>query len=69
MCMNCGCGELDERHKASDITASDVREAAAGKPLDQTVRNLRTSLDQMEQSGGQMAGSQGGSSREDQYAR
>ncbi len=52
MCLNCGCGEPEARHKATDITADDVRQASGGKPLEETVRNLRTSLDQLERSGG-----------------
>ena len=60
MCLNCGCGEPETRHKDTDITADDVRKASAGKPLDQTVQNMRTSLDKMGQSqGGQMASSMG----------
>jgi hypothetical protein len=60
MCLNCGCGEPETRHKETDITAEDVRNAAAGSPLDQTVRNMRTSLDKMGQSQvGQMGGSMG----------
>jgi hypothetical protein len=47
MCLNCGCGEPETRHQATDITADDVRKAAAGKPLDQTVQNIRTGLDLM----------------------
>jgi len=27
MCLNCGCGEYDKRHKPSDITRGDLREA------------------------------------------
>jgi hypothetical protein len=74
MCMNCGCGEVDERHKATDITAEDIRQAAAGKPMQETIQNMRTSLDQMEMSGGQMTGSQMSSSqdssnREGQFSR
>jgi hypothetical protein len=69
MCLNCGCGEPETRHKATDITADDVRQAAAGKPLQETVQNMRTSLDQMEQSGGQMSGSQDSSSGQGGFAR
>ena len=47
MCLNCGCGEPETRHQATDITADDVRKAAAGKPLDQTVQNIRTGLESM----------------------
>jgi hypothetical protein len=61
--MNCGCGEPETRHKETDITADDVRKAAAGTPMDQTIRNMRTSLDKMGQSqGGEMAGSMSQSS-------
>jgi len=55
MCLNCGCGELETRHKETDITADDVRKASAGAPLQKTVQNLRTSLDKMESGEGQMA--------------
>ena len=62
MCLNCGCGEPETRHKATDITAEDVRQASGGKPLEETVQNLRTSLDQLQQSGGgQMRGGAMGS--------
>jgi len=63
MCLNCGCGEPETRHKETDITADDVRKAASGTPLDQTIRNMRTSLDKMGQSqGGEMASSMSQSS-------
>lgn len=47
MCMNCGCGEPEKRHKDTDITLEDVRKAAEGSSMDETVQNLRTSLDQV----------------------
>ena len=56
MCLNCGCGEPETRHQATDITADDVRKASAGKPIDQTVRNMRTGLDKMGQSQGNEKG-------------
>ncbi len=60
MCLNCGCGEPETRHKATDITADDVRKASADMPLEQTVQNMRTSLDKMGQSqGGRMGSSMG----------
>jgi hypothetical protein len=60
MCLNCGCGEPETRHKETDITAEDVRKAAAGTPMDQTIQNMRTSLDKMGQSqGAQMASPMG----------
>lgn len=30
MCMNCGCGKNEERHKPTDITLSDLKAAAKG---------------------------------------
>lgn len=58
MCLNCGCGDAEMRHQETDITADDVRQAAAGKPVDQTVKNIRAGLDKMGQSqGGAMGGS------------
>lgn len=56
MCMNCGCGEPEARHKETDITLDDVRQASAGSSMDETVRNMRTSLDQIGQSGNQGSG-------------
>ncbi len=63
MCLNCGCGEPDTRHKDTDITSDDVRKASAGAPLDQTIQNMRTSLEKMGRSeGGQTGSSMGQSS-------
>lgn len=60
MCLNCGCGKPENRHKATDITADDVRKASAGGPLDKTLQNMRTSLEKMGQSGsGQQDSSSG----------
>jgi hypothetical protein len=58
MCLNCGCGTPEDRHgDDSNITVEDLRAAAEanGQSLDDTVRNVRSSLDQVEQ--GQAAGS------------
>jgi hypothetical protein len=63
MCLNCGCGEPETRHKETDITAEDVRKASAGSSMDQTVKNMQASLDKMGQSqGGQSDSSMGPSS-------
>lgn len=61
MCMNCGCGELDKRHKESDIVREDIQRAAEGQgsSLDDTRRNLETSFRQMETRSGGSAGRQG----------
>jgi hypothetical protein len=52
MCLNCGCGEPETRHKESDITLEDVRQASAGTSMDVTLQNMRTSLDKIAASGG-----------------
>jgi hypothetical protein len=47
MCMNCGCGQVDERHgNDANIVAEDIRRAASANKQDvsETVRNLETSL-------------------------
>ena len=51
MCMNCGCGEPEKRHQATDITKDDLQKAAdgGGISIEEATRNLRTSLDKVEQ--------------------
>lgn len=46
MCLNCGCGELDERHKPTDVTMEDLAKAAEGQGMDmkQTIDNMQESL-------------------------
>ena len=34
MCMNCGCGKNEERHKPTDITLSDLTAAAKGHDME-----------------------------------
>ena len=47
MCLNCGCGEYDERHKPSDITMEDLAKAADGQgmQLKETVANMKDSME------------------------
>lgn len=43
MCLNCGCGELNERHdKDANITLDDVRRAgeANDQSLEESLRNM-----------------------------
>lgn len=57
MCMNCGCGQVDDRHgNQANIVADDLRQAASasGQDMPTTVSNMRHSLDQMEQGRGRM---------------
>ncbi len=46
MCMNCGCGEPDERHQPTDITREDFQGAAdgSGLSLDEATKNMTESL-------------------------
>jgi hypothetical protein len=48
MCMSCGCGEPDERHKPGDIVREDLEKAARNYDLDvqQMVRNIQQSAQQ-----------------------
>jgi len=34
MCMSCGCGEPNERHKPGDITREDLEKAAKNANVD-----------------------------------
>ncbi len=47
MCMNCGCGEPDERHQPTDITREDFQRAAdgSGATLEQATKNMTASLE------------------------
>jgi hypothetical protein len=51
MCMNCGCGEPEKRHQPTDITKDDLQKAADGSgiSMEEATRNLRASLDKVEQ--------------------
>ena len=43
MCLNCGCGDYNERHKPTDITSDDLKAAADGQNMDveQAANNIR----------------------------
>ena len=57
MCMNCGCGELDTRHKDSDIVRDDVQRAADGQgaSIEATAGHLEESLRQLRSGSGSPA--------------
>jgi hypothetical protein len=50
MCLNCGCGEYDKRHKPSDITMEDLKTAADGQGMElkQAVANMQESMKAIE---------------------
>ncbi len=53
MCMSCGCGEPNERHKQGDITLDDLKTAAGNHDLEveQTADNIHDLARDMKQSG------------------
>ena len=53
MCMNCGCGELSQRHKPTDITVEDLQAAAKGHDMDveQAADNIHLGARQVRVSG------------------
>lgn len=59
MCLNCGCGQPDKRHKETDLVREDVQRAADGQgsSLEETVRNIETSLRELRSGSGVTAGS------------
>jgi hypothetical protein len=59
MCLNCGCGQPDKRHKETDLVREDVQRAADGQgsPIEETVRNLESSLRELRSGSGATAGS------------
>ena len=58
MCMNCGCGEVDTRHKDTDIVQQDVMKAAEGQGMsrEETIQNLESSLQQLRSKAGSTSG-------------
>lgn len=53
MCMNCGCGQPNERHgNQANIVADDLRRAgeANGQDLATTVRNVRAAMADLDRS-------------------
>ena len=58
MCTTCGCGDLEKRHKATDIVREDLQRAADGQgmPIEETIRNLEASLQRLRSGSPQPAG-------------
>jgi hypothetical protein len=46
MCLNCGCGEYQKRHKPTDITMHDLAIAAVGQGMQirEVASNLQDAL-------------------------
>jgi hypothetical protein len=53
MCMNCGCGQVNERHKPTDITIDDLKAAAQGHEMEveEAADNIHNSAREMKQAG------------------
>jgi len=53
MCMNCGCGEENERHKPGDIVLDDLKKAAQNHNLEveQVADNIHSSAKQLKDQG------------------
>ncbi len=65
MCMSCGCGHAQERHKEGDITLDDLQRAASnhGLTVQQVARNIEQSARQRAGTGtGGGPGAEGGTS-------
>jgi hypothetical protein len=53
MCMNCGCGEVNERHKEGDIVLDDLKRAAQNHDMEveQAADNIHSSAKQLKDQG------------------
>ena len=60
MCLDCGCGELNESHGDSrHITMDSIRSAAQASEIsvDEAIKNMSDGLRQAQQSSGQSSSS------------
>jgi hypothetical protein len=53
MCMSCGCGRYEEKHKPSDITLQELKAAAAGQNLEveQAADNIHNAARDLKRAG------------------
>ena len=53
VCMNCACGEPEERHKPGDITLSQLKEAARNHDMDvdTAAQNITSAAAELKQAG------------------
>ena len=53
MCLNCGCGEFEKKHKATDITLSDLKAAAGGHDMEveEAADNIHNGARELKQAG------------------
>ncbi len=63
MCLNCGCGQLNEKHgKDANITLEDVQRAgeANGQSVEESLRNMGMAARQVVMAQGEQGAQQGG---------
>jgi hypothetical protein len=53
MCLNCGCGEHNERHKPGDITLDDLKMAAKNHDMEveRAADNIHNAARELKQAG------------------
>ena len=53
MCMNCACGQHEERHKPGDITLADLKQAASNHDMDvdTAADNIRSAAEELKSAG------------------
>jgi hypothetical protein len=53
MCMNCACGQVEERHKPGDITLADLKQAARNHDMDvdTAAQNITSAASELKQAG------------------
>jgi hypothetical protein len=53
MCLNCGCGKYNERHKPTDIVLDDLKAAAQGHDMEveEAADNIHNSARELKQAG------------------
>lgn len=53
MCLNCGCGKPNDRHKEGDIVLDDLKRAAEnhGLEVEQAADNIHDAARQLKQQG------------------
>ena len=53
MCLNCACGEVETKHKPTDITLSDLKAAAKGHNMEveQAADNIHDMAEELKQAG------------------
>jgi len=53
MCLNCSCGQIETKHKPTDITLSDLKAAAKGHDMEveEAADNIHNTARELKQAG------------------